>query len=132
MSAPRLCAISSALLLWSCGPAASEGGFDSANSSAKLYAIEQAVRDGDRSAIRRIVEQLDSDDPAVRFIAIATLQRLTGETYGYRDFDPEPVRREAIQRWVQAIENGELNIKPAASDNANDSGSPLQNASPHG
>jgi hypothetical protein len=96
-----LVAIASAV---SCGPSATEGGFDSANPAAKMYAIEQAARTGDRTAIASIVEQLDSDDPAVRLLAIEALQRLTGQTYGYRHFDPPDVRREAIERWVQAVQ----------------------------
>lgn len=105
--------------LMSCGPAATSGGFDSPNPAAKMYAIESAARQGDRSAVRRIVEQLDSDDPAVRSLAIAALQRLTGETFGYRDFDPPDQRRLAIQRWRQAIQENHVPVHPSG---ANDSG----------
>ncbi|MHC4414531.1 MAG: HEAT repeat domain-containing protein [Planctomycetota bacterium] len=97
-----------AALLGSCAPAATEGGFDSANPAAKLYAIEQAARAGDSSAAARIVEQLDSDDPAVRMLAIAALERLTGETYGYRYYDPPYLRRAAVERWVGAVKSGRL------------------------
>lgn len=87
----------------SCGPSATQGGFDSPNPAAKLYAIERAAAKGDQSAVPKIVEQLDSDDPAVRALAIASLQRLTGETHGYRDYDPPEARRIAIERWRAAI-----------------------------
>ena len=83
-------------------PSASEGGFDSANPAAKLYAIEAAAREGDQSAIPNIIEQLDSDDPVVRLMAIGALERLTGETHGYRYDDDVEVRRAAIRRWVDA------------------------------
>ena len=96
--------------LASCGPAAIDGGFDSPNPAAKMYAIEHAARVGDRSAICQIIEQLDSDDPAVRLLAIGALERLTGRTYGYRHFDPPQQRREAIDRWVEAIQNCELDF----------------------
>jgi hypothetical protein len=85
-----------------CAPSASRGGFDSGNPAARLYAIEHAARTNDRTAIPRLVEELESDDPAVRFLAISTLHRLTGETHGYRDFDPPPVRAEAVERWRTA------------------------------
>jgi len=99
--------------LTACGPAATAGGFDSANPAARMYAIEQAARTNDLAAIPRIVEQLDSDDPAVRSLAISALRKLTGETFGYRDFDPDDVRRQAVARWVKAIEDGRV---PAASN----------------
>lgn len=86
-----------------CGPAATAGGFDSANPAAKMYAIEEAARTNDRAAIPRIVEQLESDDPAVRSLAISALRRLTGETFGYRDFDPPAARQAAVERWVRAV-----------------------------
>ena len=101
--------------LVSCGPSATEGGFDSANPAARMYAIEQAARQGDRSAVRDIIELLDSDDPAVRLLAITTLERLTGQTYGYRHYDSTPERREAIGRWIAALNSGEIQpIKSSA------------------
>lgn len=98
-----------------CAPGASSGGFDNPNPSARLYAIEAAARDGDRSAIREIVEELDSDDPAVRLVAIESLEHLTGETYGYRPYDDRPERRDAIRRWVEAIETNAV-ARPAVRD----------------
>jgi len=94
--------------LCGCGPAASEGGFDSANSAARMYAIEYAARDGDRTAIPKLVEQLNADDEAVRALAIASLQRLTSQTKGYRDYDPIELRRDAVARWVHAVHSGEF------------------------
>jgi hypothetical protein len=76
-----------------------------------MYAIEDAARQGDRSALRHIIEQLDNDDPAVRSVAIATLTRLTGETFGYSDLETRPARQEAIARWVRAEQSGQLTIR---------------------
>ncbi|MFN4244311.1 MAG: hypothetical protein ACK4PI_13875 [Tepidisphaerales bacterium] len=48
----------------------------------------------------RLVEQLESPDPAVRLFAIRTLAELyDGQTLGYRHYDPPAVRREAVARW---------------------------------
>ena len=96
------------LALAGCSPSATQGGFDSPNPSARMYAIEQVARAGDKSAVKAIVDQLDSDDPAVRWLAITALQRLTGQTYGYRHYDPPMQRREAIARWVAAINSGQI------------------------
>lgn len=89
-------------------PPVSEGGFDAADPASKSYAIERAAADRDRARIPQLVEQLRSDDPLVRMMAIETLERLTGRTMGYRHFDPEAARAAAIRRWVAAVESGEF------------------------
>ncbi len=89
--------------LVSCGQPASSGGFDSPMPAARLHALSEAARTGDRSEIKRIVELLDSDDAAVRLLAISTLEHLTGETFGYRHYDPRWEREDSIQKWVNAI-----------------------------
>jgi HEAT repeat protein len=104
------------LLPSACAPSATEGGFDSPNPAARMYAIEIAARDGDQQAVKQIIESLDSDDPAVRLLAISTLERLTGETYGYRQYDPPLQRREAIDRWKAAYESGEVHPASGATD----------------
>ncbi len=106
-----------ALLLASCGASPSAGGFDAVTPAARSKAIQTAVATNDLSAIPKIVEQLDSDDPAIRMMAIEALQRLTGETYGYKHYDPAHVRREAIAKWVKAVQSGavpQLAHSPAA------------------
>ena len=62
-----------------------------------------AARSNDTGKVRQLVEQLNSDDAAVRFTAIMTLKQLTGETYGYRIGDSSAVRAAAIERWVAAV-----------------------------
>ncbi len=104
----RLLGICALLLLCSCGPSATEGGFDAPNPAARSVALERAVRTGDLSAVPKIVQLLDSDDPAIRMLAIDALQRLTGETYGYRHHDPSYVRQAAIQQWVTAVKSGDV------------------------
>ena len=89
--------------LVSCGQPSTSGGFDSPMPAARLHALGEAARTGDRSDIKRIVELLDSDDAAVRLLAISTLERLTGETFGYRHYDSRWEREDSIQRWVNAI-----------------------------
>ncbi len=53
----------------------------------------------DTAAVPQLVVLLGSDDPAVRLVAINSLETITGQTHGYRDYDPEPDRAAAIERW---------------------------------
>jgi len=108
-------------------PAASEGGFDSPNPAAKLYAITDAARQRDRSAIPHLIEQLNSDDIAVRFFAINALEDIVGDRLaslesehgrrlGYNFTGPAAPRREAIDRWAQAYRSGALTGARARTD----------------
>jgi len=65
----------------------------------KIPAIKKAVREKDKSVIPRLIEELNSDDPAVRFYAIGALEELTGQTLGYQYFQDEDDRKPAIERW---------------------------------
>ena len=109
-------------LLGGCGDSALDGGFDARQPAGRLTAIGQAARADDRSpaTLRRLVEQLDSDDEAVRLAAIGALERLTGETHGYRYDDPRATRSLAIDRWERdpAVETGQevgVPVGPVAS-----------------
>lgn len=69
----------------------------------KIPAIKQAARQRDKSAIPQLVKDLDNDDPAIRFYAIDALHTLTGQTYGYRYFDDDEVRKPAVERWKRHL-----------------------------
>ena len=77
--------------------------FDSPEPAARNAAIVRAASERDQSAIPDLVRMLESDDPATRLLAISTLERLTGETHGYRASDRHSDRRAAVARWRQAI-----------------------------
>jgi len=83
-----------------CAPPISEGGFDSAQPAAKLYAIRRAGAARNSDAVPKLIEQLDSDDPAVRMFAIEALARITGERRGYGPYAPPYERDMAVARWV--------------------------------
>lgn len=67
--------------------------------SGKIPAIKRAVEQQDMAAARQMIKDLESDDPAVRFYAIQGLERLTGETFGYRYFDDDDQRKPALEKW---------------------------------
>lgn len=92
--------------LTACAPKASQGDFDSDNPASKLYAIRRAGEAGDRSKIPKLVEQLDSDDEAVRMLSINALKRITGEDLDYNAFDSAVDRQPAIRRWEAAVREG--------------------------
>ena len=69
--------------------------------SGKIPAMKKAVREHDRTVVRQLVKDLDSDDPAVRLFAIQALQKLTGQRYGYDYYADEVQRRPALERWQE-------------------------------
>ena len=95
-----------------CTPAASHGGFDSPNPASKLYAIRRAGDARDRGSVPNLVEQLESDDPAVRMMTIGALQRITGTRMGYNPYGSVIDRSAAIDRWVQAVRTGKFTAGP--------------------
>ena len=118
----RLCTVLPLIaVLGSCGPRATEGGFDSANPAADMYAMEQAVQAADRRALPDIIEHLGSDDPAVRLVAIESLRRLTHRTFGYDPDAPPPLRDAARERWLAAWRSGNLTADADSADVAGES-----------
>ena len=67
--------------------------------SVKIPAYKKAVRERDDDAAPQLVADLESDDPAVRLFAIEALERVTGETFGYRYFDDEEDRQAPVAKW---------------------------------
>lgn len=83
-----------------------EPAFDSPAPSKRLDAIVDAAAQDDRSTIPPLIDMLDSDDPAERMLAIRALERISGgQTFGYRYADPEWLRRESVNRWVDWAES---------------------------
>lgn len=114
MSAPRPSAVPTGLTaaaLWACACGAAAGGcgtavapsFADPTPEARIGAIAASEGGGD---LAHLVENLSSDDAAVRMAAIGMLRRRTGETLGYRFDAPGPDRRAAIERWKAAVTRG--------------------------
>ncbi|MCP3906033.1 MAG: hypothetical protein GY715_20620 [Planctomycetes bacterium] len=110
-----ICVIATGLLA-ACAPPPDRG-FESAVPRDRMRAIARAVAEEDRSpeTIRRLVEQLDSADPAVRMMAIAALERLTDEELVYEHHD-EPAERRTRIRGVAA------QLEPYTDDSDSDAG----------
>jgi hypothetical protein len=98
LSLPKIGACLLAATLCGC---AGEVSFDSPDSAARLRAIQKAAADDDRSSIPKLIEMLDSDDPAVRLLSIRTLESMTGQTLGYDPIAPSYERTPAVNRWQE-------------------------------
>ena len=70
-----------------------------ADPTVKIAGIRQAVARKDRAALPALVEQLDSDDPAVRLYALGALERFAGERFGYECYFDEEQRKPSLARW---------------------------------
>lgn len=102
-------AIATILLMWGCSaPRAEDGGFHSDNPAAKMYAIRQAGERKDPADIPMLVEQLESDDPAVRMFTIEALEQITGTRLGYNPYKTLLDRQHAVQKWVEAVNSGQF------------------------
>lgn len=73
-----------------------KAGFNAPDPAARLHALEEAVETGDRASIPRLVELLDSSDPAERMLSHRALERLTGRELNYLHSAPEGERRAQI------------------------------------
>lgn len=90
-----------ALLAASCAGVGPEPGFRSSDPIERVRALAEAIDATDHASIPELIAMLDADDPAVRMLAIRGLERLTGESRGFRWDDPQPQRDAAIEEWVR-------------------------------
>ena len=72
---------------------------DSVDPQARTIALSRIAESPSEGDIPVLIESLTSADPAQRMLAIRTLERMTGQTLGYRHYDPEWIRRDAVVRW---------------------------------
>jgi HEAT repeat protein len=77
----------------------------------RARAAVQLAEAGDTQAVDLLIDLLEDRDRAVRMYTILALERLCGETYGYKYYDPEPQRAAAVARWRQARQRGEVTVR---------------------
>jgi hypothetical protein len=102
------------LMASACTAPTTEADFDSSVPAARLQAIERAGALRDKAATPWLVEQLDSDDPAVRMMAFEALKRIEGDPYGYDHGDPPLQRLDATGKWADHVSMGRPSGEPAA------------------
>ncbi len=88
-------------LLGACALPERRADFRSVDPQERTLALAQAAQAEDERAIPVLIAMLDSDDAGERMLAIRTLERMTGQTFGY-DYAAPPAQREpAVQDWVR-------------------------------
>jgi hypothetical protein len=87
------------------------GGLESTNPYERARAAVARAEAGDQTAIHRLVALLGDDDDGVRLYSILALERLTGETYGYQYWSDAVERHQAIERWHEALQAGQVTLK---------------------
>ncbi len=65
----------------------------------RIEAGHRAGQVKDQAAVPYLVDRLTDSEKDVRFFAIIALQRITGETMGWRYYEPVAKRAEAVRRW---------------------------------
>jgi HEAT repeat protein len=68
-------------------------------------AIVEAAKRDDEKALSYLIDRLTDKNRSVRLYAIMSLERITGETMGYRHYDPPEKRKKAVDRWRQWLLN---------------------------
>lgn len=74
----------------------------------RLAAVVEAGQTHDRKAAALLVERLNDGESDVRFFAILSLEKITGMTMGYRYYDPQPKRDQAVAQWRQWLLTGKM------------------------
>ncbi len=101
------------LVCGACNAPQREANFDSIDPSERSLAAARAAQERDANAIPELIKMLESSDPAARMTAIASLERITGERFGYDPTGAPVARRAAIERWVEfAITQGYVQVPP--------------------
>ena len=67
----------------------------------------------DAKAVPYLVDRLSDCEREVRLFAIVSLERITGQTMGFRDYDCPAKQAEAIDRWRQWLRNPKATSAPA-------------------
>ena len=79
----------------------------------KIAGMKQAVATRDRSVLPKLVESLESDDPAVRFFAIRSLEQFAGDRLGYEYYADDDERKPAVARWQSWLKGQDLPVRAA-------------------
>lgn len=106
----RLLLLAAAGLLGGCAPPPPAAQLSSFNARDRAAAAVALAERGEPQAVHQLIPLLEDSDAAVRMYAILALQRLTGETFGYRFYDDFAERQAAVSRWRDALREGRVTL----------------------
>lgn len=78
--------------------------FDAPDAGSRIRAVVASTERPTLEALEGMVAGLGSDDPALRTLSIAALERTAGTRFGYDPWAAESDRRTAIGRWRRWLE----------------------------
>lgn len=78
-----------------------------ADPQVKIAGIKEAAAKKDRAALPALVEELNSDDPAVRLYALQALEKFSGERFGYEFYFDEEQRKPSLAKWREWLKEQE-------------------------
>ena len=107
-----------------CGGAAPRRELASGNPLDRARGIVKVSERGDLAAVHKLVDLLEDPDAAVRMYAILALRHLCGQDYGFHYYDCAADRAQAILRWRDALRNGELTPRHAATSEGAEAAAP--------
>ena len=81
--------------------------FEAPDAGSRIRAVITTAQQPTQEDLTQMVRALGSDDPALRSLSIAALQRTAGDRFGYDAWAPEPERRAAIDRWKRWLDERE-------------------------
>ncbi|MDY6914443.1 MAG: HEAT repeat domain-containing protein [Planctomycetota bacterium] len=82
----------------------------------RAQAAIEAGKWQDSKAVPYLVDRLTDSEAAVRFFAIISLEKITGQTMEYRYYAPDSERIAAVARWRQWLDRsrgGTATSRPA-------------------
>ena len=105
-----------ATVLTACGGSDITKGPDSPLPAEQIETMQamQTTDSGDEATNRRLIEYLDSSDPAVRLLAITLLEERTGQTLEFAYDQPLADRAAAVERWVNWQQTQHTSISTAS------------------
>ena len=81
--------------------------FEAPDAGSRIRAVVATARQPTHEDLTQMVRALGSDDPALRSMSIAALERTAQDRFGYDAWAPEAERRAAIDRWKRWLDQRE-------------------------
>lgn len=102
----------------SCTPKQSPAQADlrATDTAGRVPALVDAAERDDADTLGQLIHALSDDDPAVRLFGFQALRSRTGQTHGYRYYDPLDKRQAAIANWNAWLAQQQGIDAPTAAD----------------